>query len=158
MMIKTRAIHGFAIFWLLFVLSPALSQADDWDRALRRAKKDDKPVVLYFFTPACPYCRAMDKEVLADKEINTILQNGVVYVRIDVDKRDDLSRFYGVRGYPTTTFLEPNGQKIVQIPGYIEKSDFKKILTFLQGKKYKTMNLREFLRKSALNVLLVGKT
>mgnify|MGYP001285321455 FL=1 len=96
----------------------------------------------------------MDSEVLAEKEINTILKKNIVYLRIDVEKRGDLARFYGVRGYPTTTFLQPNGQQIIQIPGYIEKRDFKKLLTFVTGKHYKTMNLKEFLRKQAFFVPL----
>ena len=88
----------------------------------------------------------MDKEVLAEKEINAILKKSVIYQRVDVEKREELARFYGVRGYPTTTFLEPNGQRILQIPGYIEKNDFKKLLAFVRGKYYKTMNFKDFLR------------
>lgn len=130
---------------ILFIATPAL--ADEWDTALKKAKKEDKPVVLYFFTARCSYCLAMDKEVLAEREVSTTLKKNVVYLRIDVEKREDLAQFYGVRGYPTTTLLEPNGQRIVQMPGYIEKNDFKKILVFARGKHYKVMNLREFLRK-----------
>jgi len=89
----------------------------------------------------------MDSEVLAEKEISVALKKKIVYLRIDVEKREDLARFYGVRGYPTTTFLKPNGQPVIQIPGYIEKSDFKKLLTFVVEKHYKAMNLKEFLRK-----------
>jgi len=140
---------------LLFVLLLCTTAcADDWDLALRRAKREDKPVILYFFTPYCSYCQAMDKEVLAENEINTTLKKNIVYLRVDVEKRDDLARFYGVRGYPTTTFLEPNGQQIIQIPGYIEKGAFKKLLTFVKGKHYKTMNLKEFLRKQTRVKLL----
>jgi len=89
----------------------------------------------------------MDRDVLGEKEVSTALRNNTVYLRIDVEKREDLARFYGVRGYPTTTFLEPNGQRILQIPGYIEKNDFKRLLTFVRGKYYKTTNIKEFLQK-----------
>jgi thioredoxin-related protein len=139
---------------LFFFFICTTSYADEWDLALRKAKKEDKPTILYFFTTNCSYCQAMDSEVLAEKEINTILKKNIVYLRIDVEKRGDLARFYGVRGYPTTTFLQPNGQQIIQIPGYIEKSDFKKLLTFVTGKHYKKMNLKEFLRKQAFIVPL----
>ena len=134
---------------MVVLLLYTTARADEWDIALRRAKQEDKPVILYFFTPYCSYCQAMDREVLAEKEINTVLKKNIVYLRIDVEKRDDLARFYGVRGYPTTTLLKPNGQQIIQIPGYIEKGDFKRLLAFVKGKYYKTMNLKEFLRKHA---------
>jgi thioredoxin-related protein len=149
LVLKTFTAKTFLLLIIFILLLSITARADDWDQALRRAKKEDKPVILYFFTLYCSYCQAMDKEVLAEKEINTTLKKNVVYLRIDVEKRDDLARFYGVRGYPTTTFLEPNGQQIIQIPGYIEKSSFKKLLAFVKGKHYKTMNLKEFLRKHA---------
>lgn len=143
--------------FLIALLLYTTAYADEWDSALRRAKKEDKPVVLYFFTNHCPYCRAMDNEVLSETEISKTLNKNAVYLRIDAEKREDLSRFYGVRGYPTTTFLGPNGQLVAQIPGYIEKNDFKKLLAFVRGKHYKTMNLKEFLRKYTHNAL-TGKT
>jgi len=137
------------IYWplLFFAFICTTARADEWDLALRKAKKEDKPTILYFFTPHCSYCQAMDDEVLTEKEISALLKKKAVYLRIDVEKREDLARFYGVRGYPTTTFLKPNGQPIIQIPGYIEKSDFKKLITFVVEKHYKTINLKEFLRK-----------
>lgn len=137
------------IYWplIFFLFLCTTAWADEWDLALKKAKKEDKPTILYFFTPYCSYCQAMDSEVLAEKEISVALKKKIVYLRIDVEKREDLARFYGVRGYPTTTFLKPNGQPVIQIPGYIEKSDFKKLLTFVVEKHYNTMNLKEFLRK-----------
>jgi len=148
LILKSFAAKTFLLLMFVLLLCTT-ARADDWDLALRRAKKEDKPVILYFFTPYCSYCQAMDKEVLADNEINTTIKKNIVYLRVDVEKRDDLARFYGVRGYPTTTLLEPNGQQIIQIPGYIEKNTFKKLLIFVKGKHYKTMNLKEFLRKQA---------
>jgi thioredoxin-related protein len=121
--------------------------ADEWGSAIRRAKKEDKPLILYFFSTYCPHCLAMDQEVLADREISTSLKNKAIYLRINADKRDDLVRFYSVRGYPTTSFLEPSGQRIIQIPGYIEKRDFNKVLAYTIGKHYRTMRLRDFLKR-----------
>lgn len=148
LVLKSLTTKTFLLLIFVVIFSTTAC-ADDWDQALRRAKREDKPVILYFFTPYCSYCQAMDKEVLAEKEITTTLKKNTVYLRVDVEKRDDLARFYGVRGYPTTTLLEPNGQQIIQIPGYIEKGTFKKLLTFVKGKHYKTMNIKEFLRKHA---------
>lgn len=89
----------------------------------------------------------MDRDVLNDKEINPILKKDVVYVRIDVDKKTELASLYAIRGYPTIALLEPSGKRIAQVPGYIPKKDFNKILSFLKGKHYKTMTLREFLKR-----------
>lgn len=117
---------------------------------MKKAKKEDKPLILYFFTNYCPYCLAMDQDVLADRDIRTFLKNKAVYLRINADKRNDLTKFYSVRGYPTTSFLEPSGHRIIQIPGYIEKQDFRKVLAYATGKHYKTIGLMDFLKKQEL--------
>jgi thioredoxin-related protein len=156
LILKTFLKNVLIFLVLLLFCSPV--HADEWDLALKRAKKEDKPVVLYFFTLNCSYCRAMDKEVLAEKDINAILKKSVIYQRIDIEKREELARFYGVRGYPTTAFLEPNGQRIMQIPGYIEKNDFKKLLAFVRGKHYKTMNFKEFLRNQTTRAPLQNRS
>lgn len=88
----------------------------------------------------------MDRDVLNDKEINPVLKKEIIYIRIDVDKTTELASLYAIRGYPTISLLEPSGKRIARVPGYIPKKEFKKILSFLKGKHYKTMTLREFLK------------
>ena len=115
----------------------------------KRAKNEDKPMVVYFFSKDCPYCKQMERDVLKDKEIANSLNKDVVYTTIDVDKRTDIANAYGVWGFPTTLLLESTGKRIAQIPGYIGKNDFKMILSYLKGKHYKTMGLGEFLEEAS---------
>jgi thioredoxin-related protein len=87
----------------------------------------------------------MDHDVFGDKGIGDTLKKDVVYLRIDVDKSPGAARTCGVWAYPTTLLLESTGKRITQIPGYVSKSDFRKILSYLKGKRYKTMGLGDFL-------------
>jgi len=130
-----------------FILFFACTQivADEYKDALKRAEKEDKPIVLYFYSSFCGFCDLMDRDVLNDKEIEPMLKKDVVYVKISVDKSTELPRRYGVRGYPTISLLDPSGRRIVQIPGYVPKNDFKRILQFLKGKHYKMMTFGEFM-------------
>ncbi len=121
--------------------------ADEHTDALKKAKAEDKPLLIYFFSRYCVYCSAMDKDVLSDKEISGPLTTDVVYLRVDVDKKTDIARHYNVRGYPTTWLVEPSGKRIAGIPGYIPKNDFKKVLAFLKGKHYKKMSIWDFAGK-----------
>jgi thioredoxin 1 len=120
--------------------------ADEYADGLKRATKENKPVLLYFYSQYCGYCDAMDRDVLNDKEISPVLKKEIVYIRIDVDKKRDIASRYNIRGYPTIVLLEPSGKGLVQAPGYIPKKDFIKILSYLRGKHYKTTSLGEFLR------------
>jgi len=90
--------------------------------------------------------------VLADKEIGSTMNNSLVYLRVDVDKRGDLASKYRVRGYPSTCLLEPSGKRIALVPGYVGKKEFKLLLAYAKGKHYKTTGLREFLKKAGVDV------
>ncbi len=129
------------------VMTTGVSCADEHDEALKKAKTEDRPLLIYFFSYYCVYCAAMDKDVLADREISGSLRADTVYLRIDVDRRPDIARRYNVRGYPTTWLVEPSGKRIAGIPGYIPKNDFKKVLAYLKGRHYKQMSIWDFVRK-----------
>ncbi|MCX5805326.1 MAG: thioredoxin family protein [Proteobacteria bacterium] len=130
---------------LLFAIMATPVVADEYSEAIKKAKAEDKPVVIYFYSKYCRYCDAMDRDVLFDKEIKKALSEETVYLRVDVDKAQQMTRLYNVRGYPTTYLLDPAGNGIASIPGYKPKNDFKKILAFLKGRHYKKMSLRTFM-------------
>ncbi|HPN97199.1 MAG TPA: thioredoxin fold domain-containing protein [Syntrophorhabdaceae bacterium] len=136
---------AFVIFILLFACTQTIS--NEYKDELKRAEREDKPVILYFYSNYCRFCDLMDRDVLNDNEINPILKKDIVYIRVNVNKKTELPRLYGIRGYPTTSLLDPSGKLIVQIPGYINKNVFKMILQFLKDKHYKTMTLNDFVSR-----------
>jgi thioredoxin-related protein len=89
----------------------------------------------------------MDRSVLGDAEIETMLKKDFVYVRIDVDKTTDIAKLYGVRGYPSSWFLESSGARIVEVPGYVQKPLFKKVLQYVKGGYYKSTEVNDYLKK-----------
>ena len=118
-----------------------------YQEAVRTAQKENKPLYLYFYSDSCGYCKMMDKEVLGDKEIGTLLKRDFIYVRIDGEKTTDLAKLYGVRGFPSSWFLEPSGARIVEAPGYIQKPLFKKVLQYVSGGHYRTTDVNAYLKK-----------
>jgi uncharacterized protein len=142
------------IFLVTILISPlscsdAKSSASfpEYDRALQSAKKDGKPVMLYFSSKYCPYCTLMEQDTLADKEIIRILA-GFHVVKIDTAGNRGLARRYSVNVYPTFWFLEGSGKRIVETPGYMGKPIFKKILEYVKGAHYKTQDIYQYLKKS----------
>ncbi|MDR2017316.1 MAG: thioredoxin family protein [Syntrophobacterales bacterium] len=131
-------------------LSPAELFAEDYAAALKRAKAEDKALVLYFYSKYCPYCVAMERDVLADREIANIMKFKVVSLRIDVEARPDLATKYGIRGYPSTCFMEPSGKVIIRVPGYVDKKEFGILLEYAKEKHYKTTALRDYLKKAGV--------
>jgi len=89
----------------------------------------------------------MDRSVLGDAEVEGTIKKDFIYVRVNVDKSEDLARLYGIRGYPSSWFLEPSGARVIEVPGYVDKSIFKKVLQFVKGGYYKSTDINSYLKK-----------
>jgi len=137
-----------ALLFLLLACGQTIGAADpQYEKTLQAAKKDGKPVMLYFWSQTCYYCKQMEKNTLADKEIGAILDKDFYLLRINVEKSPDLAKLYQVKGYPSSWFLESSGKRIIEAPGYIQKPLFKKILEYVKGNHYKNTDIHEYLKK-----------
>jgi len=139
---------SLAIVSLLLSLSVSCL-AMDYDDALKTAKAENKPLLLYFYSNTCYYCGVMDKNTLADSDVSSTLKHDFVYLRIDVDRSKDLARLYRITGTPSSWFLEPTGKRIFEAPGYMPKSDYKTILEYVKGKYYDSMDLMAYMKKAS---------
>lgn len=120
---------------------------NDYDNALKAAKGEKKPLVLYFFSKSCYYCTVMDKETLANSEVAGMIRRDFVFLRVDVDKSAELSRLYRVTGTPSSWFLDSSGKRILEAPGYIQGPVYKKVLEYIKGKHYNNMDVQTYLKK-----------
>ena len=93
----------------------------DWypwgDKALSRAKTEDKPIFLSIGYSACHWCHVMAHESFEDERIARILNEQFVSIKVDREERPDLDRIYmaavqaltGRGGWPMSVFLTPEG-------------------------------------------------
>jgi len=109
---------------------------------LKRAKKEDKIIIIKATAPHCRYCMKMDKEVLVDKNIVNLLNKEFIVVSVDLSK-DVLPLDLRVSMTPTFFFIFPQKDKdkvkIKRIPGAWSKEDFLDILkeSIIAKKNYK---------------------
>lgn len=89
-----------------------------WGReAFDLAARLDRPVLLYIGAEGCEWCERMDRESYDDAALAALIDSFFVPIRVDRDERPDLARRYqsalqslaGLRGYPVTLFLTPDG-------------------------------------------------
>uniref|UniRef100_A0A5B7AU86 Thioredoxin n=1 Tax=Davidia involucrata TaxID=16924 RepID=A0A5B7AU86_DAVIN len=78
-------------------------------------------VVLEFAASWCGYCQLMEPAV---EEMARTYSNVVVFVKIDWDEMRDVTRDYGVRGFPTFILLK-KGKKLAKVLG-AKKDELKK--------------------------------
>jgi uncharacterized protein len=85
----------------------------EWnEETFKKAKDEDKPVLLSIGAVWCHWCHVMDKECYSDPKIIDIINNDFIPVRVDNDKRPDINERYNLGGWPTTAFLTPSGDFI----------------------------------------------
>ncbi|OGP92927.1 MAG: hypothetical protein A2156_10235 [Deltaproteobacteria bacterium RBG_16_48_10] len=86
----------------------------------------------------------MEAESFADPEIVQHLNGHFITVRTNIDREKKIASNYYVRTLPTSWFLEPDGSKITNIPGYVNPDTFLVILKYIASGSYKRMTLKEF--------------
>ncbi|MDQ3915892.1 MAG: thioredoxin domain-containing protein [Actinomycetota bacterium] len=85
--------------------------------ALRRARAEDKPILLSIGYAACHWCHVMERESFEDAATAALMNEGFVCVKVDREERPDLDAIYmeavqamtGHGGWPMTVFLTPEG-------------------------------------------------
>ena len=77
--------------------------------AFAKARAEDKPVLLSISAVWCYWCHVMDETSYSDPEVQALLNENFVTVRVDNDYRPDINSRYNVGGWPTTAFLTGHG-------------------------------------------------
>lgn len=88
------------------------------------SEKTDKKVMLVFDSDSCVYCDLFKQNVLSDSEVQSVLNDNYTVVFVDINKYYDISDKYKVFGTPTTVVINPDGDEIYRLEGYVESDEF----------------------------------
>lgn len=88
--------------------------------------KSEKPVLIDFYATWCGPCKILSPIVEEAAKEN----ENVKFVKIDIDKTDDIAMQYQVMSIPTLVLIQ-NGEEKDRIVGIVDK---KQILDFIEGK------------------------
>ncbi len=107
---------------------------NDFSKALKLAKEQQKPILIDFFSKSCHYCFVLEKEVFHSKEFQD-WKDKLILLRIDGDSFPEIVDRFQILGYPTIVLLDLNGVEIGRVDGYLPKIDFlDKISLYYKGK------------------------
>tara|TARA_Y100001954_G_C15692563_1_gene543575 strand:+ start:58 stop:525 length:468 start_codon:yes stop_codon:yes gene_type:complete len=102
-----------------FSQQSSLEWHTDMNKAIEISVKTQKPMLLFFTgSDWCGWCKRLVKEVYNKPEFEKWAKNNVVLVEIDFPRKSKLSeeiqkqnrelqQMFGVRGYPTIWFVNP---------------------------------------------------
>ncbi len=110
---------------------------EGFDEALKRAKEEDKIIIIKAMTKECHFCRKMEREVMIEDEIIAAIKKDFIAVSIDVSTH---SLPLGLKAVvtPTFIFVDENAKVLMNVPGAWSKEDFMELL-----KEAKINNLKK---------------
>ena len=100
----------------------------DLPEALKMADVRGMRVMIDFYADWCGWCKKMDTETFADKDVRRLLRKYFICVKINGDNNRSIAAQYRVQGYPNFVFLTSSGQVIYQQPGYMPPESFMQLL------------------------------
>ena len=114
-----------------------------FDEALAAAKKDQKIVMIDFFTTWCVPCKKLDKITWKDESVQAWIAKTAVALKLDAEKEVELAKRFHVEGYPTIVFVNADGQEIAHLVGFMEPADFLKEAASALGGKDAVTRVKE---------------
>src|SRR5581483_11170413 len=112
-----RLIHETSPYLLQHAHNPV-----DWypwgDEAFKKAKQEDKPILLSVGYSACHWCHVMEHESFENEDIAALMNQNFVSIKVDREERPDVDSIYmqAVQaltrqgGWPMTVFLTPDAR------------------------------------------------
>lgn len=92
----------------------------DWypwgEEALKKARLEDKPILLSIGYSSCHWCHVMERESFTDTAVAGYMNEHFVNIKLDREERPDLDKIYmdavvaisGAGGWPLNCFLTPD--------------------------------------------------
>ncbi len=98
----------------------------DYDRIFELARKEQKPVMLYFHFNGCGACTTMERTSFKDAEVIAFFNSHFINFSVNTMKGAgiEINKIYNVRLHPTMLFLNAKGEVMDKIVGVFSPDDF----------------------------------
>ncbi len=154
------------ILLLVIAYSTAAKAKDpqwkNFNEGISEAKKSGKKILIDVYTDWCKWCKEMDKNTYADKNISAYLKKNFVIIKLNAEGTEkimyegqsmtpqEFAQGMGVDGYPATLFLKNDGKVITLLPGYSKPDQFIHVLTFISDNQYLKKQFADYLSEKSV--------
>ncbi len=136
-------------------------QWNTFDDGIALSAKQNKLLVIDFYTDWCHWCKVMDKDTYGNSNVAEYANEHVVLAKLNAETADkfafkdahytgqELAMMFGVTGFPTTAFMNAKGELLTTVSGFIPPEKFRLILEFMSERLYEKMKFEEFEKQHA---------
>jgi len=141
---------------------------DDWpawtgpriysmEDAQRLAAANDKKVLVDVYAVWCGFCRKMAAETYPTDAVRGTVEEYFYTVRLNAESEreiifngqilmeKELAAAFGVSSFPTTVFVDTDGEALGFQPGFMDATVFNNLIAYVGSNKYKTQSFDEFI-------------
>lgn len=142
----------------VYALAPEGYPFMNLTRALEMAKKENKPIFLYFGRYGCSTCRKMHHEVFSDPEVMTNYQNKFVLAYVDTESGNRIKMPNGERttemqfaarnrilGTPTFIYFTKEQKPLFKRAGFQTIKQMNQYSEYVVSGKYESVTLKDYL-------------
>jgi thiol:disulfide interchange protein len=94
------------------------------DKAIAKAKAENKIVMIDFYAEWCDPCKAMENETFSQAKVRDFLKEHMIAIRVNIDNNVELARKYKVRSIPCIVFVDGKGNEVGRFVGYRDADEF----------------------------------
>lgn len=128
------------------------------EEAIEKAGKENKHVLLDIYTDWCHWCKKLDKETFNDPKVADVLNDMFALAKVNGESTDKvtykdqttngfgIARGFGVGGYPAIIFLDPKGDLLTKIPGFLDAEKFLPIAKYIGTTAYEKTEWEAYLK------------
>ena len=101
------------------------------EKAIREQRSTGKPMLVYFYTDWCPYCRQFEADLLNQDEVTEYL-DGILKVRINPEsgiEEQHVSSMYRVTGYPTLIMHSGSSTTMSRVDRMVQEREGVRLMT-----------------------------
>lgn len=131
-----------------------------WDQGIELAKNTQKKILVDLYTDWCKWCKTMESTTFQDPKVVSYLNDHFVVIKFNAEQKEDIQfkgqSFKFVKGgrsgyhtlaamlssgrlsYPTSVFLDENGDVIQAIPGFLDAKTMEQVLIYFNGNFHQT--------------------
>jgi thioredoxin-related protein len=140
---------------------------DDWpawtgpriysmEDAQRLAAANGKKVLVDVYAVWCGFCRKMAAETYPTENVKKTVEDYFYTVRLNAESEREiifngqtltereLAAAFGVSSFPTTVFVDTDGEPLGFQPGFMDAAIFKDLIAYVGSNKYKSQSFDEF--------------
>lgn len=98
---------------------------DSVEAAWQEVKRTNRPLLLFVSMKDCHFCDKMERETFGHPELSRSIRSLFITAKMKKDVADpQLIQMLGIRAFPTTLVISPEGDLIARIEGFADPKSF----------------------------------